>query len=309
MPDPPVPPGHRRALVTGAAGFVGSHLVPALLDDGWEVHVVLRPSSDRTPLHDVLDRVVCHAHDGGTPGLAALVRAARPGTVFHLASLFVAEHREEDIEPLVRSNLLFATQLLEAMAACGVPCLVNTGSAWQHHENRPYGPVCLYAATKQAFEAIVQFYAEARDLRAVTLQLSDTYGPGDRRPKLFNLLRSAARSGAPLEMSAGEQRLDLVHVDDVVAAYLLAARRARALAEGGHEIYSVHGGEPIRLKDLVELYARLARRPVTVSWGAKPYRAREMMAPWSGGAWLPGWRPRISLREGIRTLIESEGRG
>lgn len=297
-----------RALVTGATGFVGSHLVRALLDGGWEVHAVLRPSSDPAALRDLLDRVVCHTHDGSTAGLVSLVRAANPGIVFHPASLFVAEHRAEDVEPLVRSNLLFGSQLLEAMTACNVLCLLNTGSSWQHYGGSPYSPVCLYAATKQAYEAIVQFYVEARDLRAITLKLFDTYGPSDRRPKLFNLLRQARISGECLAMSGGEQLLDLVHVDDVVAAYLLAARRVRSFTEGRHESYSVHSGEPIRLKDLVDLYSTLGRKSLKVSWGSKPYRRREVMTPWDKGVWLPGWHPTTPLRKGLQDLIEAHDR-
>ncbi len=295
-----------RALVTGATGFVGSHLVRALLDGGWEVHAVLRPSSDLDVLRGVLDRLVCHTHDGSTSGLISLVRAASPVVVFHLASLFVAEHQSEHVEPLVRCNLLFASQLLEAMTACNVSYLVNTGTSWQHYRGRSYSPVCLYAATKQAYEAILQFYVEARDLQAITLKLSDTYGPGDRRPKLFSLLRKSRISGQPLAMSAGGQKLDLVHVDDVVAAYLVAARRVQSFGEGRHESYSVHSGEPIRLKELVKLYATLGRKSLNVSWASTPYRKREVMTPWSKGVWLPGWCPTTPLRKGLRHLIETQ---
>ena len=295
-----------RALVTGASGFVGSDLVRALLDEGWEVHAVLRPSSDLDALRDRLDRVVCHTHDGSTSGLVSLVRDATPVLVFHLASLFVAEHRSEDVEPLVRSNLLFSTQLLEAMTACNVLSLVNTGTSWQHDSDGSYSPVCLYAATKQAYEAILQFYVEACNLRVITLKLFDTYGPRDRRPKLFRLLRKALISGESVAMSAGEQLLDLVHIDDVVAAYLVAARRVRSFREGRHESYSVHSGVPIRLKELVELYSTLGRKPLKVSWGSKPYRKREVMTPWNKGVWLPGWHPTTSLRKGLQHLIEAQ---
>jgi nucleoside-diphosphate-sugar epimerase len=300
------PTRHDRALVTGATGFVGYHLVRALVREGWEVHVVLRPFSDRGTLRDVLDRLTCHTHDGSTDGLIALVRTARPAVVFHLASLFVAEHRPEQVEPLLSSNLLFGTQLLEAMAACDVLSLVNTGTSWQHYRGRAYSPVCLYAATKQAYEAILQFYVEACDLRVITLMLSDTYGPGDRRAKLFRALRESRTMAEPIAMSAGEQVLDLVHIDDVVDAYRAASRRVRSFKAGRCERYSVHSGEPIRLKDLVDLYATLGRRALRVSWGARSYRKREMMTPWTRGAWLPGWRPRTPLRKGLRHLIDAE---
>jgi nucleoside-diphosphate-sugar epimerase len=307
--DRSAPRAQDRVLVTGATGFVGGHLARALLAEGHEVHAVLRPSSDREALGDLAGRLVCHTHDGSTAGLVSVVRAADPGVVFHLASLFVAEHRPEDVEPLVRSNLLFGSQLLEAMAACRVLSLVNTGTSWQHYEGGPYSPVCLYAATKQAYEAILQFYVEARQLRAVTLKLFDTYGPRDRRPKLFGALRKARISGESLAMSGGDQMLDLVHIDDVLAAYRIAARRVRSFTEGRHEIYSVRSGEPIRLRDLVDLYSTLGGKSLRISWGARPYRDREVMTPWTGGEWLPGWHPATPLRKGLQDLIEADDRG
>ena len=100
---------------------------------------------------------------------------------------------------------------------------MNTGSYSQHYGGRAYSPVSLYAATKQAFQDILQFYCEVRGLRAVTLELPDTYGPDDKRPKLFSLLDRVARSGETLQMSPGEQLLDLLHVDDVVHGYEVAA--------------------------------------------------------------------------------------
>jgi len=298
-------PSDRRALVTGATGFVGGHLARALLDSGWEVHVVLRPSSDPAALGDVLDRLVCHVHDGTTNGLISLVRAATPRVVFHLASFFVAEHRPEHVEPMVRSNLLFGSQLLEAMTACDVSRLVNTGTSWQHYRGRSYSPVCLYAATKQAYEAILQFYVEACNLRVITLELADTYGPGDRRPKLLGVLRKALISGEPFAMSAGDQWLDLVHIDDVVAAYRAAARRVRSFQGGRHERYSVRSGAPVRLKELVRLYAALGGTSLNVSWGSRPYRKREVMTRRRHGVRLPGWHPVTPLRKGLRRLMET----
>jgi nucleoside-diphosphate-sugar epimerase len=306
--DRSAPTANDSVLVTGATGFVGGHLVRALLEEGRTVHAVLRPSSDPEALRDLPRGVIGHTHDGSTAGLVSIVRAAHPGIVFHLASRFVAEHQSEDVEPLVRGNLLFGSQLLEAMTACNVRALVNTGTSWQHYGGGSYSPVCLYAATKQAYEAILQFYVEARHLRVITLKLFETYGPRDRRPKLLGLLRKALISGEPLAMSGGEQLLDLVHVDDVVAAYLVAARRVRSFTEGRHEIYSVHSGEPIRLKDLVELYFKLGDRSLDVSWGSRPYREREVMTPWNEGAWLPGWRPTTPLRKGLQDLIEAHDR-
>ena len=291
----------RKALITGGTGFIGSALCRRLVTDGWDVHLVVRNESAFSQLDGILDRITLGVHDGSTEGIQAILRKTKPTTVFHLASLFLVEHKPADIEPLIQSNIVFGTQLVEAMAANGVYELVNTGTSWQHFESHEYNPVCLYAATKQAFENILTFYVKVTPLRVITLKLFDTYGPNDPRNKLFNLLRRAAKTQVPLAMSPGEQLVDLVYLDDVVEAYLEAARRLSE-PEVQQEAYAVSSGSPIRLKELVQIYSRVTGIPVPVEWGHRPYRFREVMIPWNKGPSLPGWLPRTNIEEGIRRM-------
>lgn len=292
----------RRALVTGSTGFVGRHLAAALVRDGWHVHAVIRPESDPSPLAALGSQVTLHRHDGTTAGLCSIAAAALPHVAFHLASRFKSDHEPDDVGPLVDSNVRFPAQLLEALSRARVRCLVNTGTAWQHFEDRIDVPANLYAATKQALESILAYYIDAHGLEAVTLELYDTYGPGDPRSKILSLLRRASLEGTPLSMSPGEQRVDLVHVSDVVAAFLLAAEHLLGGRCTGHERYAISSGQPLPLKELVARYERVLGRRIPVRWGGRPYREREVMVPWSRGAPVPGWRPRISLDEGLRSL-------
>jgi len=290
------------ALLTGGSGFIGSHLARRLVRDGWNVHMVTTPRSNRDQLQDIAADVSLHVHDGSSAGMCGIVAGVKPVVVFHLASLFLSEHTAEQIEPLIQSNVLFGTQLVEAMTANGVRLLVNTGTSWEHYCSNPYSPVNLYAATKQAFESILQYYVEAKGLRTITLKLFDTYGPDDPRPKLFTLLRRIADEQKALAMSPGEQMIDLVYIDDVVEAFVSSAERLLASAVEGHERYAVSSGIPLRLRDLVELYGRVTGRPLPIEWGGRPYRDREVMAPWNSGTPVPGWQPKVGLEEGIRHM-------
>jgi nucleoside-diphosphate-sugar epimerase len=215
--------------------------------------------------------------------------------VFHLASAVITDYVAADVEPLIRSNILFGTQLLEAMAVAGVSVIVNTGTISQHYEGREYSPVYLYSATKQAFQDVLQFYCEARGLRAVTLELPDTYGPGDRRPKLLTLLAGATRTGETLALTPGEQFLDLLHVDDVVHGYEVAADGLLTGKLPSPSRYRLSSGSLVRLKDVVELYRQATGSAVSIVWGGRPYRAREVMEPRSPVPVLPGWIPSKSL--------------
>jgi len=294
----------RRVLITGGMGFVGSHLATQCLEEGWQVSVIHPQSQDLAPYRGLYGQVDAYPTTGSTDEILGIVHSARPDLVFHLASVFVAEHEARDIRGLVEANVLFGTQVLEAMTRHHVPYLVNTGTSWQHFLGQPYNPVNLYAATKQAFEDILAFFVQSGSLTAITLKLFDTYGAGDPRRKLFTLLREAAGSQQPLAMSPGEQLINLVHVDDVARAFLVAADRLFSGLVAGHAVYTVSSGNPIRLRELVALYERVGGVPIPVAWGNRPYRQREVMQPWSTGETLPGWDARIGLAEGIRSVLE-----
>jgi nucleoside-diphosphate-sugar epimerase len=287
------------ALITGATGFVGSHLARRLVLEGWRVHIVSRVDS-LLPKAEGFAYVTNHVYDGSTESMVNCVFQAKPDVVFHLASLFLSQHETKDVNSLIESNLLFGNQLLEAMKVNQVTNLVNTGTSWQHYNNDDYNPVCLYAATKQAFEAILEYYVQACGIKVITLKLFDTYGPDDPRPKLFRLLSAAATSGETLNMSGGEQLIDLVHIDDVTEAYLIALQRLLEGKVSRHEIYAVSSGNPIPLKELVQMYAAATEQVVTVNWGARPYRFREVMSTWSTGVKLAGWTPKITLSNGFQ---------
>lgn len=297
----------RRILVSGGGGFVGRHLMRALLAEGSSVTCILKGGASPEGRPTGFDEVEFAEHDGTTAGMAAIVEAARPDAVIHLASLFLSEHVSSDIEPLIASNVLFGTQLLQALAELESheATFINIGTSWQHFKGADYDPVNLYSATKQAFEDILAFYVNARRLRALTLKLFDTYGPDDPRPKLVHLLRKMAESGETLQMSGGEQLLDLVHVDDVVSAIQAAER---GLAEGSvlpGSSFAVSSGQRLTLRQVVDVYQKATGTQVNVQWGARPYREREVMEPWATGASVPGWAPQWGLKEGLRQIGEA----
>lgn len=295
-------------LITGGTGYIGSNVTRLFVDSGAEVHLLVRPSSALPFSEPLFSKVKIHVHDGTTGHLVEIMQTAMPDAVVHLASNVVAEHRPEDITSLIEANVLLGVQILEAMAVSGVKSIVNTGTYWQHYGNTVYDPVCLYAATKQAFEDLLTYYVNCRELKAITLTIFDTYGPDDPRPKLFNYLfhlcRQPADEQAPLALTAGEQLVDLVHVDDVAAAYLAATALIDALSTSEHRHFSVSSGKRPTLKEVVSLIENVAGHHLTVEWGAKPYRFREIMFPWTGGEILPGWKPKIDLRSGLNSILK-----
>ena len=270
---------------------------------------MVRSGTDLTTLPRGLSDATLLAYDGTTRSAFEAVESARPATVFHLASHFRAEHAPEDVVPMIASNVLFGTQLLEALARVGQPStgFVNVGTSWQHFGDAEYDPVCLYAATKQAFADVLLYFVHAEGLRATTLSPFDTYGPDDPRPKLIALLERATRSDDPLPMSPGEQLLELVYIDDVIEA-LLAAEDLLARGEiGDAEEFAVTAGEQWTLRQVADAFAAVTGRVPNIEWGGRPYRHREVMAPWRNGVALPGWSAEVGLKDGLRRLVDARG--
>jgi len=293
---------HKIGVITGAAGFIGRHLTNRLMQEGWTVHVIVLPHEADFWRGDKKPNV--HVYDGHIESLFSALDGLKEATVFHLATWLLSEHKPQDVRPLIESNVLFGTELVEAMVANEIYRLINTGSYAQHYENKDYSPATLYAATKEAFEAILVYYYESTPLRVITLKPFNVYGPGDPKERLFPLLRRASVEGKPLAMSPGEQIVDLVYIDDVVDAYLLAAERFETSEVAPHEEYMLSGTR-MKLREIADLYSRLTGRRVPIQWGGRPYRIREIMVPWDRGTPLPGWAPKVTVEEGIRRLEEA----
>ncbi|WP_314652834.1 NAD(P)-dependent oxidoreductase [uncultured Selenomonas sp.] len=277
-----------RALITGATGFVGGYTAEYLHAAGWHVSAIVR-STSRCDLLPPTVRDHVQFYDADQMPLSEIVGAAAPDVVFHLATYYTTVHSPEEIDTLISSNVTFGTKLLDAMAQNSVRNFVYARSSWQHYHGDGYEPVNLYAASKEAFDAMVRFYESAYDLHTIRLTLFDTYGENDRRNKLLAVLPTLAAQGKRLALSGGEQQVDFVHVKDAARAFCLAGEY---LAQGRTELcgsYVISSGHTVSLRELVRRYEDLLGVDFPVDWGAKPYRAREVMMPWRGGRILPGW--------------------
>ncbi|MES2308287.1 MAG: NAD(P)-dependent oxidoreductase [Verrucomicrobiota bacterium] len=289
-----------KILITGITGYIGSHLAKDCLRKGWTVYGIARPDSKTELLqkNGILSNVKIERTDGGVASLQKIIQKAKPDLVFHMATLYVAEHQPQQVGSLIESNIRFGCELLEAMRAEGVDCLVSAETAWQFDPMGNIRPVNLYAATKEAFAVLNHFYEDAYGFRTIKFKLFDTYGGNDNRPKLLNKLREISKTGQVLELSKGEQILDFTHIDDVTAALCLGAKRVLLLKKGKCEEYVISGYR-LSLKNWIQKINQIMGSPLSVRLGAKPYRAREVMIPWPGGKKIKGWKCKVSPLQGL----------
>lgn len=288
-----------KILITGATGFIGKHLVRRLVDQGDEVSILVRSTSKTNNIPKEVSVVYLPATQ---TELVEVFKQEKFDGVIHLASLYLMSHTAGDVETLIDSNVKLGTKVIDAATVVGVSFFINTGSFAQHFESHPYSPTNLYAATKQAFQDICQFYAETTDTVVTTLELYNTFGPGDTRPKLFNLWSNAIKDAKILDMSPGEQIIDITYIDNVTDAYLLAIQHLvsdKGLTLSGKS-YTLMSPERMTLKDLSKVFAEEVGGELKINFGGFPYRNRETMVPMDKGEVLPGWSTKVSLREGIR---------
>ena len=297
----------QKVLLTGATGYIGSNIARTLLDEGYEVHIIMRPYSKTDLLSDIKEKIRIHVFGGSTKELIDIFTEITPYLVIHLAALYVAEHTAADIESMLNSNLYFGTQVLEASANSGVKYFINTGTYWQNYNGEEYNPVNLYAAMKQAFESILKYYIEISEMRSVTLKLIDTYGLSDPRPKIMTLLKRASENGDKLEMSPGEQEVGLVYIDDVVRAFLLAIQAVQRLGPHMRDSYIIAPDKYYVLKDVVKIFEEVSGKKLNIVWGKRPYRKREILKINVDEPNILAGLRLISLDEGIRMILDKEG--
>jgi nucleoside-diphosphate-sugar epimerase len=290
-----------KILLTGATGFIGQNLIKHLLDEHHSIITLIRPDSNTSALDKRVSRVV---YSGKIDDLITLFQNEHFDGVIHLASLFLAAHKSQDIFGLIHSNIQFGTELLEACKLSKTPWFINTGTFWQHYENETYNPVNLYAATKQAFEDIAKYYTETSGLIFTTLKLNDTFGPNDTRNKVFNLWHSLSKTEERLDMSPGDQIIDICYIEDVIDAYKTLIRHIQSNPNlVKNKTFAIYSGERMSLKNLANVFANSIGKTLNIRWGGREYREREVMIPQDKIAPLPEWKAHYTLTEAIHKTL------
>jgi nucleoside-diphosphate-sugar epimerase len=285
-----------RTLVTGAAGFIGSHLTAALVARGDRVVSLDRRLPDRgepivadlttipeADLHDVLAGVDVVFHLAARPG----VRPSWDHLPAYVADNVVATHRLLDVARHHGPRLVYAS----SSSVYG-----NAGSHPTTEDEIPR-PLSPYGVTKLAAEQLCLAYGATFDIPVVALRYFTVYGPGQRPDMAVHRLCEAALGGPPFPMfGTGGRRRDLTYVDDVVAATLAAANPEIP----GGLVCNVAGGAPVALADLVELVEWTLGRPVPIEHHPQqPGDVERTDGAIGRAAAALGWTPRTPLNEGI----------
>jgi nucleoside-diphosphate-sugar epimerase len=291
-----------KILVTGATGFIGQNLVSFLIKKNIQVFCLVRERSDILKIDKNANIIKSSL---SVNNIIELFLKEKFDGVIHLASLFLVEHKAEDIDNLIFSNIHFGTKLLEASKISKVKWFINTGTLWQNFDNEDYNPVNLYAATKEAFENIAKYYTETSDLNFCTIKLNDTFGANDTRNKIFSMWMKFSQTKDLLQMSPGEQVIDISYIEDIIEAYYILVKHLSSENSKSfkNKTFAVSAEEKMSLKKLSKIFEEATNTRLNIIWGGREYRSREVMMPSSRYESVPGWKPKYSLEEAIKKMI------
>lgn len=288
----------KSVLITGITGYIGSRLALALLPENITVYGLVREPLNTTYLSkNLLEKVTLFPYNGTVESVQAALENSRPDVVYHLAAYYTASREMEDVQRLVQSNLAFGSELLAGMCEVGCRQLIYATTVTTNSAGGGYLPLSFYAATKQAFSDLVEFYTSAGLMNAAAVALADTYGPGDHRPKVLNLIRQAALDGMPIDLTPGTQIFDVTYIDDVTCAFIGAAE---LLHDAPHQFFQLGSEVPRTLRETAELMLKIGGLTPQANWGARPEPERQVKGKLHIYPAPPNWRPEVSLEEGLR---------
>jgi|TARA_B100001964_G_C14205168_1_gene587719 GDP-4-dehydro-6-deoxy-D-mannose reductase len=304
-------------LVTGAAGFVGSHLIDLLLDEGQSVDAWYRPGTDTGPPREQPDRVRWRGVDILDAGaVSAALAENRPATVFHLAGAADVGSSWDQTYDTLATNVRGTHTLCEAVRHTGLaPTLLISGSAMVYgpsasalSEEAPLGPTNPYAVSKLAQEQLgARFAAEdgcrvvlPRAFNHIGIRQSPSFAAASFASRIASI--EAAEVEPTIDVGNLQAKRDITDVRDTVRAY-------RALAERGASgrVYNVCSGHARSIQEVLDGLIALARVEVTVR--VDPARIRPSDTPLVLGDPTRieseiGWAPSVPFKQTLSDLLD-----
>lgn len=284
-------------LLTGATGYLGSHLAEAFVTSGNKVALLTRSNSNRCHLANILPGLAIYEME--QDGLTTAFQDIQFDAIVHTATCY-GRFGELPVE-VFSANTAWPLQLLETAVAASTPLFINTDTSLDRFINP-------YALSKKQFSEWGYCFAGQEKIRFVNVVLEHFYGPGDLESKFVTrIVRSCLRNEPELRLTAGTQRRDFICIDDVVAAYLLLLRDEIYSGPAFQE-YGLGSGVTVPVHDLVVMVKSLTGSNIKLNFGAVPLRRNEIMdlhADISGLQSL-GWQPQVSLADGLTQMIKEE---
>src|SRR3990167_8006878 len=295
-------------LVTGGAGFIGSHVVRFLLEDGYQVKVVDNLSRGKKESVDSRAELIVADINNSKK-----VKEALKGVdaVIHMAGLIVVPESVKDPIKYCQNNVIGTVSLIESMRKAGVKkiifsssaCIYGTPDKLPIKEDATVRPDNPYGASKASVETFLQTYSAIHGFDSIILRYFNPYGPGEEHnPETHaipNFVKATlVRKPIPLYWQ-GEQVRDFIYIEDLAQAHI------DVLALSGHQIFNIGTEHGVKVKDVIERIFKIVGYKVPIKdLGA---RLGDIHANYASSEKLKkavGWRAKIDLTEGLKRTID-----
>lgn len=310
--------------MTGGAGFIGSHLVRRLLNDGCHVAVLIKKNTDTRRIQDILPARPASSGDTGGPRLSIIhsdladyehlkksLSEINPLGVFHCAASNIKSGVAAPEDELIKVNVMGTIHLLRALEDIDYKFFINCGSYLEYgikdqplKESDICEPIEIYALTKLAATLYCQSIARSTGKPIITFRIFSPYGQEMEKGRLvYEVIRRALKN-EEISLTRPETSRDFVFVEDIVDLYIEAIGKAGGLKG---EIFNLGNGHAVTLKDFVENVLRQTGSKSVVKWGgAKDVSydrgCQEANMEKTFKAFL--WRPACDIETGISEMIK-----
>lgn len=284
-----------NVLLTGATGFLGSHLLPELIREGYKVIIFKRSFSDVWRIKSYFSQI--KRYDIDKMDIEKVFQDNRIDIIIHLATDYGRKNYNNLIE-MLEPNIKLPSQLLNLGVKYGVKAFINTDTSTDSQYT-------LYSAMKKAFVEIAKFFTANYEIKFVNVILEYMYGERDDNSKFISFLIENILKDKEMKATKGEQKRDFIYVKDVVSAYLAVLDNIVNFSENYME-FNIGTGQSVSLKDFAKIVEKITDKRATVEWGAIVYRKNEIFdskADISIARRLLNWQPKTSLEEGLRNTI------
>jgi len=274
-----------KVLVTGATGFIGSHLIPKLIDKGYDVWSMERYITGRIGQTHIVKTVYADLVDGFTVRKA--LRIVQPDVVVHLASISPVAYSYDHPQEVMQTNLIGTINLAES-------CLREV--------HNPLCPCSPYAVSKVACEHYLNYMKEAYDFPVTILRPFNTYGRKNDYHFLIEKTIVQMLTRNVVELVDPNPVRDWLYVEDHVNAYLTCLGNPKAI---GH-VFNFYTGKGYTVKETVDKIAELIEFKGEIRWGSAPQRPVEskvIIGSYEKAKRMLGWEPKYSLEEGLKETI------
>lgn len=305
-----------KVFLTGATGFIGSHLLKRLIREECDVHISIRQESELWRIEGVIDKCNCHIIDlTDFYHVKRTIDEIKPKIIYHLAAYGV-DYRQNNLYQAVNTNINASINLFESFNENNGLRFIYTGTCLEYgpkegsiSEDDLSNPISLYGITKSSAVNLLSLMSRQTSRSLIVLRPFGIFGEYEGLHKFFPQLIHKLNNGDKVFLTRGEQIRDYLYIDDLIDAFIKSVNSPLINAS---EVFNIGSGNGISIRDIALMVARkMEVNESLLQFGTLPYRSDELMysvADVIKAKRFFHWEPETPLEEGIENMVRGINR-